>query len=87
VAVTGTRSRRSGAAPDPDFLTASELAWHLGRVDVGMLDRWIAARTIPPPHAQPGPRTRLWLREHYDEFKRTGRWPAAAWPNYGREGA
>lgn len=77
----GTK-RRPRAARDrpPDFMTASELAHHLGYVDTKTLDRWIADGTIPPPRARLGERTRLWLRKHYTEFRDTGAWPRDAWP-------
>jgi hypothetical protein len=63
----------------PVFVTKMELVLHYG-CDINSINHWIRAGTIPPPHSRPGPRYPIWLREHFDEMVRTGRWPQAAYP-------
>jgi hypothetical protein len=71
----GTKARHKGVRGEPDFMTKSQLAYHLGELDPGTLDDWIAEGTFPPPHSRPGTRTAVWLREHYEFYKRHGYWP------------
>jgi hypothetical protein len=71
--------RRARRAPaEPDFIGKSELARHLC-CDVGTIDDWIVAGSIPPPHARPGARHPIWRRDHYRAFVETGEWPRAAY--------
>jgi hypothetical protein len=61
----------------PDFLDKHELAYHLG-CHIGTINRWIRDGVIPGPHSRPGGKHPIWLRKHYEEFLRSGRWPREA---------
>jgi hypothetical protein len=63
---------------EPDFITKSELAYHLG-ADTETIDEWIRKGVIPPPHTRPGERHVIWLRRHYNAFRETRRWPKESW--------
>lgn len=73
------RGRRRATDVEPLFVTKGELARLLGRLDTATIDRWVRDGTFPPPHSRPGERTALWLRRHFEEYVRTGRWPADAY--------
>lgn len=64
-------------AQEPDFITKTELAHHLG-CHISTLTDWIEDGSIPPPHSRPGDKHPIWLRRHYKEFVRTGKWPREA---------
>jgi hypothetical protein len=61
-----------------DFVGKFELA-HYYQAHIQSVGKWIKAGKIPPPFDQPGERHPVWKREHYEEYKRTGSWPEAAW--------
>jgi uncharacterized protein YeaC (DUF1315 family) len=65
------------------FMTKSQLAFAMGEVDTQTVDQWIARGTVPPPHSRPGSNTALWLREHFDHYVETGRWPKEAFRGAG----
>lgn len=64
---------------EPDFVTKTELAMHLG-IDTSTVDEWIRKNILPPPHSRPGERHAIWLRKHYHAFRDTQAWPPEAWP-------
>jgi hypothetical protein len=59
---------------EADFVTKAELAHHIG-CHVNTINRWIRMGTIPGPHCRPGGKHPIWLRKHYEAFRRTGEWP------------
>ncbi len=63
---------------EPDFITKTELAKHLG-CHGSSIDLWVAAGKLPPPHSRPGEKHAIWLRRHYAIFRDTGKWPREAW--------
>ena len=63
----------------PVFITSREISRHVGVKGAAPLTRWVAEGTFPPPHSRPGERTTLWLRKHWDQYVKTGRWPQEAW--------
>lgn len=65
---------------EPDFIGKAELARHLC-CHVGTINDWIADGTIPPPHSRPGEKHAVWLRRHYEAFKKTREWPKEAYWN------
>jgi len=65
---------------EPDFISKFELARNLC-CHVNTLATWIAEGTIPPPWSKPGSKRPVWLRKHYNVFKRTRKWPEAAYWN------
>jgi hypothetical protein len=65
---------------EPDFMGKFELAHHL-QCHIGTLNDWIADGTIPPPHSRPGTKHPVWLRKHYEVFKKTRAWPKEAYWN------
>lgn len=74
--------RKRGRPPKvreaPAFITGADIAHHFG-VSREQFYRWVYDCTFPPPWAQPGERTRVWRRDHWDEFVATGTWPREAW--------
>ena len=36
----------------------------------------VAAGRLPPPWASLSVKTRVWRRDHYEQFVATGKWPA-----------
>jgi hypothetical protein len=62
---------------EPDFIGKAELARHLS-CHINSIDVWVRKGRIPPPHSMPGDKHSIWLRKHYREYVRTGRWPEAA---------
>jgi hypothetical protein len=62
---------------EPEFIGKFELAHHLG-ANISSLNKWIANGTIPPAWFKPGIKHPVWRRDHFEELKRTGSWPRAA---------
>lgn len=71
-----TKAERLGR---PRFITKAQLAHELGQVDPRTIDLWVREKTVPPPHSRLGERTELWLREYFETFVETGRWPEEAY--------
>ena len=68
------------ATPEPpSFMSKAELIREL-RTCRHTLDGWIAAGTVPPPWARPGPQSSLWRRADFQEYLATGMWPRECWP-------
>lgn len=65
---------------EPDFIGKTELAHHF-QCHVNTINRWIADGTIPPPHCRPGDKHPIWLRKHYEAFRKTREWPREAFWN------
>lgn len=71
-----TKAHRAKAQARPDFITATELAAHLG-VATETVSDWAARGLFPEPWSVVG-YVRLWRRDHYEHFRDTGLWPAEA---------
>lgn len=65
-------------AISPIFISKSELAIHLG-CSGQAIEAWIELGRLPPPHSRPGERHTIWLREHFDQYVKTRRWPKEAY--------
>lgn len=80
------KSRHRGVRGEPVLMTKSQLAFAMGEVDTQTIDRWVAARTVPPPHSRPGENTALWLRSDFEHYVRTGAWPKEAYTRFNGKG-
>ena len=65
---------------ESDFIGKAELAKHLG-CHINTLTGWMKDGTVPPPHSYPGEKHPIWLRKHYEHFRKTRRWPFEAYWN------
>lgn len=75
MATATERERSEPRSRGGDFITAPQLAAEFG-VSVKALMGLVAAGRLPPPWASLSVKTRVWRRDHYEQFVATGKWPA-----------
>lgn len=77
-----TKPQRKSPA-QPEFITKTEIALHLGVSDLSTIDAWVREGSIPRPHSRPGVRFAVWRRKHWNAYVETGSWPSEAFAEKG----